>query len=101
VLTAVVGPASHGYAIAARVRAQADDADDGELEVAEGTVYPVLHRLERSGLVRSGWTEMAGRRRRVYELTGAGAAAVERATVAPVVAGPRPFRLGHLVRRPA
>jgi DNA-binding PadR family transcriptional regulator len=38
----------------------------------EGTVYPVLHRLEREGLVRSRWTEASGRRRRVYRLTRRG-----------------------------
>jgi PadR family transcriptional regulator PadR len=52
----------HGYAIASELRARSD----GELEVPEGTLYPVLHKLEKEGLVRSHWERVGGRRRRVY-----------------------------------
>lgn len=65
------GPA-HGYAVIAALR----DQSDGAFDLQEGTVYPALHRLERQGLVASGWTDGVGRRRRVYELTGNGAAAL-------------------------
>jgi DNA-binding PadR family transcriptional regulator len=41
-------------------------------DLAEGTVYPALQRLERTGLVRSDWSDAPGRRRRVYALTDAG-----------------------------
>ena len=50
-----------------------------------GTVYPILRRLEDAGLVRSRWEAVqpareAGRPpRRLYELTGAGAVALEEA----------------------
>jgi len=50
-----------------------------------GTVYPILRRLEDAGLVRSRWEAVqhardAGRPpRRLYELTGAGAEALEEA----------------------
>lgn len=69
-LAALIGPPAHGYAISRRLRSAVDT------DLPEGTVYPVLHRLERTGLVRSRWADVDGRRRRVYELTGAGAAAV-------------------------
>src|SRR5580698_7037406 len=52
----------HGYAIASQLRARSG----GELEVPEGTLYPVLHKLEKEGLVRSHWEKVGGRRRRVY-----------------------------------
>jgi PadR family transcriptional regulator PadR len=52
----------HGYAIASELRARSD----GALEVPEGTLYPVLHKLEKQGLVRSHWEQVGGRRRRVY-----------------------------------
>jgi PadR family transcriptional regulator PadR len=52
----------HGYAIASELRARSD----GSLEVPEGTLYPVLHKLEKEGLVRSHWEKVSGRRRRVY-----------------------------------
>ncbi len=47
-----------------------------------GTVYPILRRLERGGLVRSRWESVQIARtegrppRRYYELTGAGADAL-------------------------
>ena len=43
----------------------------GRLDLPEGTVYPALHRLERSGLLASDWSS-TGRRRRVYRLTTKG-----------------------------
>lgn len=52
----------HGYAIASELRARSG----GALEVPEGTLYPVLHKLEKEGLVRSHWEKVGGRRRRVY-----------------------------------
>ena len=60
--------------------------------LASGTVYPILRRLEKKGLVRSKWEDVAvataeGRpKRRYYEITGTGqtalAAASKRYTVA-------------------
>jgi DNA-binding PadR family transcriptional regulator len=50
-----------------------------------GTVYPALRRLERAGLLRSGWEDAslafaAGRpRRRTYHLTGRGRGALPEA----------------------
>ena len=66
-----VGPA-HGYAIIARLR----ERSLGAFDLPEGTVYPALHRLERHGLIDSEWDPRAPRRRRVYQLTTAGAKAL-------------------------
>jgi DNA-binding PadR family transcriptional regulator len=65
------GP-THGYALIAALREQSQ----GAFDLPEGTVYPALHRLERSGEVASRWSTDAPRRRRVYELTSAGQAAL-------------------------
>jgi len=65
------GPA-HGYALIELLR----ERSGGFFELPEGSVYPALHRLERAGLVESGWSEAGGRRRRVYELTARGRRAV-------------------------
>jgi PadR family transcriptional regulator len=65
------GPA-HGYALIELLR----ERSGGFFELPEGSVYPALHRLERAGLVESGWSEVGGRRRRVYELTVRGRRAV-------------------------
>ena len=45
--------------------------------MAEGTLYPALHRLERGGLLASEWDEDAPRRRRVYRLTREGHGALD------------------------
>ena len=44
------------------------------LNVAEGTIYPLLHRLEKSGTIKSEWRidPNGGRPRRYYALTPAG-----------------------------
>lgn len=60
---------SYGYAILKRVR----ELSGGELEWTDGMLYPVLHRLERSGLVESRWQSTeSGRRRKYYRVTGTG-----------------------------
>ena len=60
---------SYGYAILKRVR----ELSGGELEWTDGMLYPVLHRLERSGLVESRWEKTeSGRRRKYYRVTRAG-----------------------------
>lgn len=61
------GPA-HGYAIIAALR----DRSNGEFDLAEGTIYPALHRLERAGLVDSSLDSTHPRRRRTYALTTRG-----------------------------
>lgn len=64
----------YGYAILKRVR----ELSAGELEWTDGMLYPLLHRLQRQGLVRADWrTPPAGRRRRYYALTDQGRAAIE------------------------
>ena len=63
---------AHGYEV---IRRLADDSD-GTFDLPEGTVYPALHRLEKLGLLASSWDATEGRRRRVYEITGAGATAL-------------------------
>jgi PadR family transcriptional regulator, regulatory protein PadR len=60
---------SYGYAILQRVR----ELSGGALEWTDGMLYPVLHRLERSGLVESRWEKAeTGRRRKYYRVTRAG-----------------------------
>jgi transcriptional regulator len=58
----------HGYGVVEKLR----ELSDGAFDLAEGTVYPALYRLEAGGLLSSSWTKANGRRRRVYELTSRG-----------------------------
>ncbi len=68
VLSALRGGVKHGYQIALDV----EDASGGMFDLQHGPLYPLLHRLERDGLVAGRWTEGGGRRRKEYALTAAG-----------------------------
>jgi PadR family transcriptional regulator, regulatory protein PadR len=71
-LAVLSGGPGHGYAVIAGLR----ERTAGALEMAEGAVYPALHRLEDAGLLESRWQPVAGRRRRVYRLTPTGLVAL-------------------------
>jgi PadR family transcriptional regulator PadR len=51
-------------------------ADDG-LEIDEGTLYPLLRRLETQGLLVSEWREEEKRKKRFYRLSGDGVVILE------------------------
>ena len=63
-----VGGPRHGYAMKESLRV--DSA--GRFDLPTGTVYPALHRLEAAGLIAGSWSQVDGRRRRIYSLTAAG-----------------------------
>jgi PadR family transcriptional regulator len=63
---------AHGYAVIETLH----ERSEGAFALAEGTVYPVLHRLEAEGLLASSWSTVGGRRRRVYRLTARGESAL-------------------------
>jgi transcriptional regulator len=59
----------HGYELARRLRARTD----GVFELGEGTLYPLLYKLEDKGLIKGKWESGDGqRRRRVYRITARG-----------------------------
>ena len=62
---------SYGYAIIKRVT----ELSGGHLQWTDGMLYPVLHRLERQGLVAARWSEAeSGRQRKYYRITKDGRA---------------------------
>lgn len=62
---------AYGYEIVTKLA----DLTSGELEVSDGTLYPVLYRLERAGWVDVRWdTPERGVPRKYYTLTPAGRA---------------------------
>src|ERR1700684_4172750 len=67
VLAVIADEPKHGYAVIEELKTRSQ----GRLELPEGTVYPELHSLERTGLLTSEWSQ-TGRRRRVYRLTAKG-----------------------------
>ena len=71
-LAVISSGAKHGYAVIEDLREQSEDTFD----LPEGTVYPALHRLEKSGFLASDWSVVQGRRRRTYRLTNRGRGAL-------------------------
>ncbi|HEX7311233.1 MAG TPA: helix-turn-helix transcriptional regulator [Gaiellaceae bacterium] len=68
ILAIVAAGPAHGYAIIEELKLRSR----GAFALPEGTIYPALHRLERAGLLASGWSNASGRKRRVYKLTARG-----------------------------
>jgi PadR family transcriptional regulator, regulatory protein PadR len=60
--------AQYGYQIAQHIKL----SSDGVLDFKEGTLYPMLHSLEKDELITSYTVEENGRLRRYYEITGKG-----------------------------
>ena len=60
---------NYGYQIIQRVK----ELSGGKLEWSDGMLYPVLHRLEKDGFIRSQWKmSNGGRLRKYYMLTTKG-----------------------------
>ena len=73
ILATVADQPAHGYAILQQLKQRSS----GAFDLAEGTIYPALHRLERDGLLSSSWSTDSGRRRRVYSVTRSGISSLE------------------------
>lgn len=64
---------SYGYAIIQEIK----DRSGGKLNWTDGMLYPVLHRMEHRGLIKSRWGESeTGRKRKYYSLKKDGKAAM-------------------------
>src|ERR1043166_2904852 len=75
VLAVLAGGPLHGYGIAREIERRSDNA----LKFKEGTLYPALHILGREGLITGEWQRPEGaRERKVYSITPAGHAALEK-----------------------
>ncbi len=67
---------SYGYALIQRVRELSGD----RIRWTDGMLYPVLHRLERQGRIKSRWkTGETGRKRKYYSIMKPGRAALAEA----------------------
>lgn len=75
-ILAVVNEAPlHGLAIAREINQRSGNA----LQLKQGTLYPALHALERDGWITGEWDIPEGERpRRIYTVTPAGVAELER-----------------------
>ena len=65
---------SYGYAILREVHQRSKE----RIEWTDGMLYPVLHRLERKGLVKARWgSAESGRKRKYYSILPAGKKALK------------------------
>jgi PadR family transcriptional regulator, regulatory protein PadR len=56
---------SYGYAIIQEIKKRSN----GHLQWTDGMLYPVLHRMERKGWIKSRWGESeTGRKRKYYSI---------------------------------
>jgi PadR family transcriptional regulator PadR len=76
VLLALRRGAKHGYEIASWI----EESSQGFFTLSFGALYPVLHRLEKQGLLAAEWQAVAEagvKRKKVYALTAAGRKALD------------------------
>ena len=74
ILAILASGESYGYEILQKVR----EASGGQLDWADGMLYPVLHKLENKGLIESRWvTPENGRKRKYYRINSSGRETLE------------------------
>lgn len=60
---------SYGYEIIKRIK----ELSHQKIDVKDGTMYPVLHKLEKKNLIESFWKDSeTGRKRKYYRITEKG-----------------------------
>lgn len=69
VLSVLNGKDLYGYKIIQEIALRSDDA----FLLKEGTLYPILHALEKENCLESYWEESDNRKRKYYHLTRKGA----------------------------
>jgi DNA-binding PadR family transcriptional regulator len=74
ILSILLGGEDYGYEIIQKVK----DISGGSLEWSDKMLYPVLHRMEKEGLLISQWKmSEGGRLRRYYRITDKGRRALD------------------------
>ncbi|MCE7990887.1 MAG: PadR family transcriptional regulator [Roseivirga sp.] len=69
ILSVLSGGENYGYAIIKQVA----DFSGGKLDWSEPMLYPVLHRMDKQGLIKAEWRVLKnGRKRKYYSITDEG-----------------------------
>jgi len=75
ILALLAGGENYGYALIQEVKRLSGD----KIQWTDGMLYPVLHRMEDRGLIKSRWEEReTGRKRKYYSLKKDGKTAMAR-----------------------
>lgn len=73
ILTILEEGENYGYNIIQRVK----ELSDEQIQWKDGTLYPILHKLEKKGLIVAFWKEAEnGRKRKYYKLLDQGKTAL-------------------------
>lgn len=74
ILKLLEGEEKYGYQLIVELREKSNEI----FSLKEGTLYPILYRLEEDGLVESRWSEPEGKQvaRKYYRITKEGRSAV-------------------------
>ncbi|MBR0412586.1 MAG: helix-turn-helix transcriptional regulator [Eubacterium sp.] len=68
VLSVLENQDMYGYRIIRELEIRSENA----FEMSEGTLYPILHALEKEKMLESYWREVDGRKRKYYHITKRG-----------------------------
>lgn len=68
VLSVIKNENMYGYQMIKEIKAKSDDL----FEFQEGTLYPILHKLEEKKYISSYWNEVSGKKRKYYAITNDG-----------------------------
>ena len=68
VLSVLKNENMYGYQMIKRIKEESENV----FEFQEGTLYPILHKLEEKGLISSYWDETSGKKRKYYAITEEG-----------------------------
>ena len=64
----------HGYELALQI----EEKSGGHFKFNHGTLYPILHKMEKEGLIKGTWKQEGPKRqRKYYTLTATGKKALE------------------------
>jgi len=75
ILAALSSGDKHGYQLAVEL----EEKSNGYFRFKHGTLYPILHKLEKDGLIRGEWADDSPKRKRKqYHLTARGARHLDR-----------------------
>lgn len=75
VLSILAKSESYGYDILQQIRVLSND----QMTWSDGMLYPLLHRLEKKGLISSEWRKSeSGRKRKYYRINSDGKIALQR-----------------------
>ena len=62
ILSILLKEKKHGYQLALEI----EEKSEGFFKFNHGTLYPILHKLEKEGLIRGSWKQEGPKRKRKY-----------------------------------